>query len=102
MQELKKYSDEELGHLAFEMTMRGNLNAACRIDEFRKYYNKRVKVVKGRKVPRGTEGVCFWMGSTCYSPYGDPWGIYTSVRIGIKTEEGDVYWTALDNVERID
>ena len=63
------------------------------------YFHKQVKVVKGRKVPIGTTGECFWMGAKCYSKYGDPWGIYTQVRIGIKDEAGNVFWTSLENVE---
>lgn len=101
MKELSKMTDKDLNTLAYTMVSRGNLRAASLIDDVRKYYHKRVKVVKGRKVPHGTIGECFWMGSYDNSKYGDPWGIYTTVRIGIKDENGDVYWTSLDNVELI-
>lgn len=49
-----------------------------------------IKVVKGRKVPKGTTGVCIWIGE------GD-WG----TRVGLKTEDGTVYWTAASNVEAV-
>ncbi len=49
-----------------------------------------IKVVKGRKVPKGTTGVCIWIGQ------GD-WG----TRVGLKTEDGTVYWTAASNVEAV-
>lgn len=102
MQDLKKMSPEELSRVKMAMVMRGNMTAVSAICDFQKFFNKAVRVVKGRKVPIGTVGVCFWMGQTDYSRYGDPWGIYTKTRIGIRTEAGDVYWTALDNVEIAD
>lgn len=49
---------------------------------------KRVVVVRGRKVAKGTTGVCIWVGS---GTYGD--------RVGIKDDAGEVHWTALTNVE---
>ena len=99
MKELCKRSAEELMELECALTMRGNLNAATRVNEVRKYYNQRVRVVKGRKVPHGTEGVCFWMCAYDNSRYGDPWGIYTTVRIGIRDDDGNVHFTSLNNVE---
>ena len=101
MKELSRKSDKELDDLQYAMTVRGNMNAAARISEVREFYHKTVKVVKGRKVPIGTVGECFWMDAKCYSRYGDPWGIYTRVMIGIKDESGSIYWTALDNIERV-
>lgn len=50
----------------------------------------RVRVVKGRKVPKGTEGVVIWEG---VGEYG--------TRIGIKDDAGTVHWTAASNAERI-
>lgn len=49
---------------------------------------KRVKVVKGRKVPQGTEGVVFWHGAGDYGP-----------RVGVRDDAGTVHWTAESNVE---
>jgi len=49
---------------------------------------KYIKVVKGRKVPIGTEGLCIWHGP-------GTWGM----RVGLKTKEGEVFWTAESNVE---
>lgn len=99
MKELSKMNSTELEQLKFALIFRGDMVAASLVEDVRTYYHKRVKVVKGRKVPHGTEGECFWMGSYDNSKYGDPWGIYTTVRIGIKDDNGTVYWTALDNVE---
>jgi len=52
---------------------------------------KRVRVVKGRKVPIGTEGFCIWVAS----PY------HTTDRIGVKDDTGAVHWTNRDNCEVI-
>jgi hypothetical protein len=49
---------------------------------------KTLKVVRGRKVPIGTIGVCFWLGRREYG-----------VRVGIKDQAGNVHWTAATNVE---
>lgn len=99
MKEMSKLSSEELEKLEFALVCRGEMNAAARAKEVRMFYGKRVVVVKGRKIPKGITGECFWMAAKCYSRYGDPWGIYTVVRIGIKDDEGNIWWTALDNVE---
>lgn len=101
MKELSKYSEEDLNKLHFEMACRGNMRVCNAISEVQKYYHKTVKVVKGRKVPIGVVGECFWMGNSCYGKYGDPWGIYSYTRIGIKDDAGNIYWTSLDNVELI-
>jgi hypothetical protein len=52
--------------------------------------DRTVKVVRGRKVPKGTVGVCIWIGAGDYGP-----------RCGLKTADGEVYWTALGNVEAV-
>jgi hypothetical protein len=49
-----------------------------------------VRVVKGRKVPKGTEGVCIWIGMTQYGQ-----------RVGLKDAAGTVHWTAATNVEAV-
>jgi hypothetical protein len=48
------------------------------------------KVVKGRKVPVGTEGTVIWIGAGRYG-----------TRVGIKDAEGTVHWTARGNVEGV-
>lgn len=101
MQELKNYSSEQLENLEHEMILRGNMTAVSAIVEFRKFYGKKVIVVRGRKVKKGTVGKVFWIGSTNYSKYGDPWGIYTSFRVGIRDDCGNVYWTSINNIELV-
>lgn len=48
---------------------------------------KTIRVVRGRKVPVGTEGLCFWIGPSQFG-----------VRVGIESD-GAKYFTAIQNVE---
>jgi hypothetical protein len=59
---------------------------------------KTIRVVRGRKVPIGTVGTCIWYGegkafSWHQARYGSP------MRVGLKTADGTVFWTAASNVE---
>ena len=47
-----------------------------------------LRVVRGRKVPVGTRGRCFWIGETKYG-----------TRVGLNDAEGTTHWTARGNVE---
>lgn len=51
---------------------------------------QQVVVVKGRKVPVGTTGECFWVGEGKYG-----------ARVGFKDAEGEVFWTAYANVATV-
>lgn len=95
----RKMTSDELEKLKIEAMRRGNYNAAGEVEEFIELYNKTVTVVKGRKVPKGTTGLCFWIRRYDNSKHGDPWGIYSNTRIGIKTSDGETYFTSADNVE---
>ncbi len=62
---------------------------------------RHVKVVKGRKVPLGTEGTVFWYGvdryaRTSYRAFDDGRFGY---RVGFKTDGGDKWFTSATNVE---
>ena len=62
---------------------------------------KFVRVVKGRKVPKGTEGEVFWVGpGKAYSYYAAKYGVPD--RVGFKTADGTTYWTAASNLEVLD
>jgi hypothetical protein len=54
---------------------------------------KTIKVVKGRKVPKGTVGECIWVGAGANYGYGE-----APLRVGLKTATGEVHWTAYSNV----
>lgn len=99
MKELSRCTTEELNRMKSHMISSGNYGAARIISDVQAFYHKTVRVIKGRKVPHGVIGECFWMGKYSNSRYGDPWGVYTTVRIGIKDAKGNIYWTSLDNVE---
>ncbi len=49
-----------------------------------------MKVVKGRKVPKGTQGRLFWVGQTRFGK-----------RVGFNDATGTTHWTAATNVEVI-
>lgn len=51
---------------------------------------RQVRVVRGRKVPIGTEGTIIWFGEGNYG-----------LRVGLKDAEGNTHWTAASNVEVI-
>lgn len=51
---------------------------------------KEIKVVRGRKVPIGTTGRIFWIGSNAYG-----------VSVGIQTTSGERHFTSIKNVEVI-
>jgi hypothetical protein len=75
---------------------RGQAEAARRQEEARREmfaaYGRGnvVKVVKGRKVPLGTEGEVFWLGDK-------GWGY----SVGFKTAEGEKHFTSIRNVESV-
>lgn len=54
---------------------------------------KVVRVVKGRKVPIGTEGKVFWEQEYTYS-YNN-----TVLKVGIKTSTGETFFTSANNCE---
>lgn len=95
----REKTNKELEELKNYFHSRDNVNAFIEICDFQKFYGKSVKVVKGHKVPKGIIGVVFWLKRQCYGKYGDPWGIYSSTRCGIKTENGEIYWTDVNNLE---
>lgn len=68
-------------------------NAEARVPKL----GSRVRVVKGRKVPVGTEGTVFWVGPDRYKS--SKWG--TVYRVGIKTADGK-HFTSMSNVEVVD
>ncbi len=59
-----------------------------RRQELYAWKGQEVVVVGGRKIPKGTRGICFYSGAGQYG-----W------RIGFKDASGQEYWTDLNNVE---
>ena len=60
---------------------------------------KKVIVNAGRKVPHGTVGEVFYTKNVNYDPYGRKW--HDEVKIGIKDENENVFWTYAKNVDVI-
>lgn len=52
-------------------------------------HGKRVRVVKGRKVPHGTEGIVHWIGA----------GFGGRTRVGLTDAAGQAHWIDAQNVE---
>lgn len=61
---------------------------------------KLVIVMRGRKVAIGTKGKVFWIGNVNCDHYGRSWGVQE--RVGIKDDNGNIYWTASSNCEVVD
>ncbi len=95
---MARLSEDQLNELNFCLVARGNMNAALEVSHFREVYNRKVKVVKGRKVPIGTEGTVFWVKRYDYSKYGDPWGIYSDTKVGIRDDAGTAWFTSIKTV----
>lgn len=60
---------------------------------------KTVKVIKGRKVPIGTEGIVRWYGEAKAFSYYD--SKHPTMRVGLQTAAGATYYTAASNVQVI-
>jgi hypothetical protein len=83
--------------LAQERDLQENLDLAkvlhaAAVEEHAVAKDKTVRVVRGRKVPKGMEGTVCWIGEDRYSRS-------YKRRIGIKVDEYTVHWTAASNVE---
>lgn len=59
----------------------------------------KVKVVAGRKVKKGTEGMVIWYGSRSVGNPQMKWTMHRENRVGIQDAAGNVHWTAAHNVE---
>lgn len=88
--ELITMFSEHLEQRKIEAAERERLESERRAAEMARQPAKgrRIRVVRGRKVPKGTEGVCVWIGDGTYGR-----------RVGIKDDAGNVHWTAASNVE---
>jgi hypothetical protein len=79
-----------------------DLKAKAAEDALTPAKGKAVKVVKGRKVPLGTEGVVIWVGEgRYYGPvprYKNGWSTKPAARVGLKTADGTTFFTAASNV----
>ena len=64
----------------------------------KKFKGKKVVVARGRKVPKGTTGTCFWIGSKPIFKH-NGYQVATQYKCGVKDSNGSVYWTDPFNLE---
>ena len=95
MKELLKKSEEDLGNLYTYALTHENLKLANAIKVIQQFYNKEVLVIKGKKVPIGTSGICFWIG---YKNYHKGCPLDGTFPVGIKTDDGTIWWTYASNL----
>ncbi|MDE7157646.1 MAG: hypothetical protein K2O02_06810 [Lachnospiraceae bacterium] len=79
--------------------MRDNHAAMSEFNAYEKYLDKSIVVVKGRKIPIGTKGICFYIGAVNYNKYKNWWN--WTIRIGFKTENGETFFTSEHNIELV-
>lgn len=79
--------------------------AAAKVEAATPTKGKAVKVVKGRKVAKGTTGTVVWYGEGRYfgarPRFRNGWNVAGPLRVGLKDAEGTVHWTDASNVEVI-
>lgn len=74
--------------------------AALRIKGTLPERGARVRVVKGRKIPKGTEGTVFWHGADKYRKrYAFFGGDSEYERVGFETDDGEKFFTAASNLD---
>lgn len=95
----ERYPDSEYEKIRLFAAQSDNAQAMIEVDEHRKFFGKRVKVVKGRKCPIGAVGVVFYL---CRKQYGQNQWFGFSTRVGIKTDNGETLWTSTDNIELLE
>lgn len=95
---LNKMTESELERYEEYCVNAGNLEALVEIRKHREFYGHEVKVVKGRKIPHGTQGVVFYVERI---HYGYQWWKGWSTRVGLKDDNGNVFFTDSNNLQVI-
>lgn len=92
----ERYTDTEYANIYQFAAQHDNLQGMTEIQDHQKFFGKRVKVVRGRKLTVGTIGEVFYLSRKHYGK--NRWFGF-STRVGIKTGGGEVFWTSTDNIE---
>ena len=95
---LNRMTDKELERYREYCIQAGNIFALTEINEHKKFYGKRVEVIKGRKIIHGTIGTVFYVERV---HYGYQWWKGWVTRIGFKDDNNEVYFTNDDNLKII-
>lgn len=94
--QLTGMSERELDRYENYCVMQGNSQANIEVKDFRKFYGQRVRVVAGRKVPKGTTGTVFYLKR---QHYGSNQWLGWSTRVGIITDDGIRHYTDAENIQ---
>ena len=95
MENLKNMDAEQMEQYIAYAMMHDNLQAVREAREFLRYHNKKVIVVKGRKIPHGIKGFVFSVSRVHFGQ--NQWEGW-STRIGFKDANGLIYWTNANNI----
>ena len=92
----REMTDTQKHEYCMACAMRDNHAAMSEFYAYEKYLDKSIVIVKGRKIPIGTKGVCFYVGAVNYSKLKNWWD--WTIRIGFKTENGETFFTSERNI----
>lgn len=92
----ERYPDSEYEKLWLYAAQRDNTQAMIEVQEHQKFFGNRVEIVKGRKCPLGVVGVVFYL---CRKHFGTNQWFGYETRVGIKADDGNVYWTSTKNIK---
>lgn len=92
----ERYPDSEYEKLWLYAAKHDNTQAMIEVQEHQKFFGNRVEVVKGRKCPLGVVGVVFYL---CRKHFGTNQWFGYETRVGIKADDGNVYWTSTKNIK---
>lgn len=95
---LNRMTEKELEQYREYCVQAGNISALTEINEHKKFYGKRVEVIKGRKIAHGTKGTVFYVERV---HYGYQWWKGWVTRIGFKDDDNKVYFTNDNNLKVI-
>ena len=91
----ERYPDSEYEEIWLYAAKHDKTQAMIEVQEHQKYFGNRVEIVKGRKCPHGVVGVVFYL---CRKHFGSNQWFGFDTRIGIKADDGNVYWTSTKNI----
>ena len=95
----REMTDTQKHEYCMACAMRDNHAAMSEFYAYEKYLDKSIVIVKGRKIPIGTKGVCFYVGAVNYSKLKNWWD--WTIRIGFKTENGETFFTSERNIDLV-
>lgn len=85
---------EKAQKVRYEQMVKANV-AAATINARKPMVDRRCRVTRGRKVPQGTEGTVFWVGTDRYAS--SRWS--TVYRAGLRTDANEKFFVPLDYLE---